>query len=217
MQVLFFFSAKTKPWKRFPSGIDFCRAKTGFQSEPCVRIQHVRSPPPDNGKWSGWRSRVFDIPQIKTTSDEVCHWKKRGATPILMWRVRLRLTTRMSSTQIFGALQTRTQWCSYLFWPSARSRPAGKSMNSAPATRSLFTFIIIDPAIATARDQILLRDDPTDPKTVPRSICCADSQFRQRRELIYQKRLLRGWKWWFTRFYAILGGILKLIKIINII
>ena len=82
MQVLFFFSAKTKPWKQFPSGIDFCRAKAGFQSKPCVRIQHVRSPPPDNGKWSGWRSRVFDIPQIKTAQDEVCQDIKTCHTKI---------------------------------------------------------------------------------------------------------------------------------------
>ena len=96
------------------SGIDFCRAKTGFQNESCVRIQHVRSPPSDNGKWNGWRSRsrVFDIPQIKTASDEVCHWKNVGRRQF--WCDEVEVDYKVSSTQIFGALQTRTQSCSYL-------------------------------------------------------------------------------------------------------
>ena len=66
------------------SGIDFCRANTGFQNESCVRIQHVRSPPPDNGKWAGdLECLIFRKLKLLQTKFVM---KKRGPTPILMWR-----------------------------------------------------------------------------------------------------------------------------------
>ena len=63
---------------------------------------------------------------------------------------RLRLNTRWVPLRfpMLSKLEHSRAPISNSFRPFARSRPAGKSMNSATATRSLPTFIIIDPAIA---------------------------------------------------------------------
>ena len=166
------------------------------------------------------------ILQIKTASDEVCHEKTWGDANSDV--TRLRLTTRWVPFRfsVLSKLEHSRAPISNSFRPFARSRPAGKSMNSATATRSLPTFIIIDPAIArlleirfssgmTQRSRKLL---PTFfgknqffwknivelwSEIWKINLLCWLTVSREEGTYLLENIILRDWKWCFTCFYAI--------------
>ena len=199
-----------------------CPWKNGFTC-------HVRSPPPDNGKWAGDLEflifRKLKLLQTKFVIEKTWGDANSDVT-------RLRLTTRWVPLRfsVLSILEHSRAPISNSFRPFARSRPAGKSMNSATATRSLPTFIIIDPAIArlleirfssgmTQRSRKLLPTFFWKKSVFLKKYCrtliwnmedqsvVLTHSFARRGNLFTRNIILRGWKWCFTCFYVILGGI----------